>query len=389
VPLFEPFHALRYSPTVNLAEVCAQPYDVQSNADRETFARRSKHNIVHLDLPIGDDPYRRAGENLEKWKDNKTLIVDEAPSFTIYRMRFVDSAGVSRRTTGVIGALRIEPADSKEVMPHEQTTPKAKTDRLELTRATRANLSPIWALSLTPGLTTALVEPAELVGSFTDENSVEHRVERVTNSARCAVISGLVAQHPVVIADGHHRYAISRSYRDENPRVDFAKSILCYVNELVDEQLSVAAIHRLYSGVSSEILLEHLERYFEIQKIAPLDSSIIGKMSRDSFLTFASKDGACMSMKPKPELFSGVRNLDSALLEHALRECKHSVAYQHGFTEVQARLAEDEFTAAVLIRPVSVAEIQRTATEGLLMPPKSTFFTPKLQTGLVLRQLVD
>ncbi|MFM7820641.1 MAG: DUF1015 family protein, partial [Actinomycetota bacterium] len=122
---------------MNLAEICAPPYDVQSNADRETYARRSMHNIVHLDLPIGDDPYRRAGENLEKWKDDRTLIVDEAPSFTIYRMSFVDSAGVSRRTTGVIGALRIEPADSKEVMPHEQTTPKAKTDRLELTRATR------------------------------------------------------------------------------------------------------------------------------------------------------------------------------------------------------------------------------------------------------------
>jgi len=372
---------------MDLAEVCAQPYDVQSESDRANYARRNKHNIVNIDLPVGGNAYQRAGELLKRWILDKVLVADDAPSFTIYRMSFVDSTGARRQTSGVIGALRIEAADSKEVLPHEQTTPKAKTDRLELTRATRANLSPIWGLSLTENLTGALAEPAELVGSFTDENSVEHRVERVTNQARCAMISNLIGQRPVVIADGHHRYAISRMYRDENPELDLARSILCYINELVDDQLSVAAIHRLYSDVSSQILLEHLGKYFEMSGLSRIDSSIIGKMTKDSRLTFISKDGVAMAMQPKAEMFSGVRNLDSAMLEHALRDCKHSVTYQHGFTEVRSRLTDDEISAAILIRPVSVAEIRRTANESLLMPPKSTFFTPKLQTGLVLRQL--
>jgi uncharacterized protein (DUF1015 family) len=92
-------------------------------------------------------------------------------------------------------------------------------------------------------------------------------------------------------------------------------------------------------------------------------------------------------MKPKPEMFNGVRNLDSAKLEHALADIEKSITYQHGFTEVNTQLKTGNYTAAILIRPVSVAEIQRTAAEGLLMPPKSTFFTPKLQTGLVIRKL--
>lgn len=387
MPQFEPFRALRYSPKYSLGDVCAQPYDVQSDADRESYARRSTHNIVHLDLPVGPDPYRQAAKTLSSWIESGALQLDAEPSFTLYRMKFVDSAGRARETVGVIGALQIEEPNSKEVLPHEQTTPKAKTDRLDLTRATQANLSPIWGLSLTPQLSTALVEPGELLGAFTDENDVQHIVERVSNRARCAVISKLIAQHPVVIADGHHRYAISRTYRDENPQLKDARSTLCYINELIDEQLSVAAIHRLYADVEISSLSKQLEKFFDIADLPTLTPSIIAKMSHDNHLTFVAPNGQAKSLKPKSEMFTGVRNLDSVFLEHALADIEKSVSYQHGFSEVTAQLKTGNYAAAILIRPVSVAEIQRTAAEGLLMPPKSTFFTPKLQTGLVLRNL--
>ena len=387
MPQFEPFRALRYSTKYSLGDVCSQPYDVQSDADRESYARRNTHNIVHLDLPVGPDAYREAAKTLSSWIESGALQLDAEPSFTLYRMKFVDSAGRARETVGVIGALQIEEPNSKEVLPHEQTTPKAKTDRLDLTRATQANLSPIWGLSLTPQLSTALVEPGELLGAFTDENGVQHIVERVSNRARCAVISKLIAQNPVVIADGHHRYAISRTYRDENAQLASAKSTLCYINELIDEQLSVAAIHRLYSDVETGSLLTQLEKFFDITDLPTLTPSIIAKMSQDSHLTFVAPTGQAKSLKPKSEMFTGVRNLDSVFLEHALADIEKSVSYQHGFSEVTAQLKTGKYTAAILIRPVSVSEIQRTAAEGLLMPPKSTFFTPKLQTGLVIRPL--
>ncbi|MFM8663328.1 MAG: DUF1015 family protein [Acidimicrobiaceae bacterium] len=387
MPQFEPFRALRYSAKYSLGDVCAQPYDVQSDSDRESYANRSTHNIVHLDVPGGPDADREAAKNLSSWIESGALQLDAEPSFTLYRMKFVDTAGRARETVGVIGALRIEEQNSKEVLPHEQTTPKAKTDRLDLTRATQANLSPIWGLSLTPQLSKAFVEPGELLGAFTDENGVQHIVERVSNRARCAVISKLIAQHPVVIADGHHRYAISRTYRDENPQLNDAKSTLCYINELIDEQLSVAAIHRLYSDVEVGSLLAQLQKYFDVIDLPTLTPAIIAKMSQDSHITFVAPTGQAKSLKPKPEMFAGVRNLDSVFLEHALADIDKSVSYQHGFTEVTTQLKTGKYTAAILIRPVSVAEIQRTAAEGLLMPPKSTFFTPKLQTGLAIRPL--
>ena len=138
MPQFEPFRALRYSAKYSLGDVCSQPYDVQSDADRESYARRNTHNIVHLDLPVGPDAYREAAKTLSSWIESGALQLDAEPSFTLYRMKFVDSASRTRETVGVIGALQIEEPNSKEVLPHEQTTPKAKTDRLDLTRATQA-----------------------------------------------------------------------------------------------------------------------------------------------------------------------------------------------------------------------------------------------------------
>ncbi|MCX6535192.1 MAG: DUF1015 domain-containing protein [Actinobacteria bacterium] len=387
MPQFLPFQALRYSPEISLADVCSAPYDVQSDADRAAFASRSEHNIVNIDLPVGDEPYLEAAKRFKSWQDSGVLVLDETPSFTLYRMKFTDSEGKTRQTVGIIGALKIEPPDSQEVLPHEQTTPKAKTDRLELTRATHANLSPIWGLSLTTGLTTALVEPGESLGAFTDENNVEHIVERISNKARCAVISKLISQSPVVIADGHHRYAISRTFSAEATNLAEANLVMCYINELVDEQLSVAAIHRLYSGTSYDDLKATLAKSFEISPIAKVSDTIISEMALNNHLTLIAIDGSGSVLTPKPQEFSGVRQLDSALLEHAMKNFEHEVSYQHGLSEVRQQLTTGKFSAAVLIRPVSVAEIQRTAHEGLLMPPKSTFFTPKLQTGLVIRSL--
>ena len=139
------------------------------------------------------------------------------------------------------------------VLPHERTTAKASTDRLDLTRATAANLSPVWGLSLSKGLTELLAEPGEPLGTVTEEG-VEHVVERVTDPHRIAAITDKLAADDVLIADGHHRYGVSRIYRDEirdaTGRTDSpAELTLAFVNELIEEQLSVAAIHRLYSDI--------------------------------------------------------------------------------------------------------------------------------------------
>jgi len=394
VPRFEPFQALRYGSNVELKEVCSPPYDVLSDADRLALANKHENNIVHIDMPLAPsgNAYEHAASVLTQWIGSSVMVRDEVPSFTLYRMQFTDSTGKPRNVVGVIGALEVVDEGAGGVLPHERTTPKAKTDRLELTRATDANLSPVWGLSLASGLSKLLSEPGEHLGSVIDDLGVIHSVERVADGARIAAISTAISSHPVVIADGHHRYAISRTYRDEtrdrlNSKTSGAELTMTYVNELIDDQLSVAAIHRLYEGISYKELAAALSPFFTITDADPVGPTTLSQMNERNSLCLVAKTGRTHWLTPIANKFAGVRNLDSAYLEHALSNVQHEVRYQHGVTEIQHELQTSDATAAILIRPVSVAEIQRTANEGLLMPPKSTFFTPKLRTGFVLREM--
>jgi uncharacterized protein (DUF1015 family) len=390
VPRFEPFPAIRFA-TEDLAPVVAPPYDVLSDADVDSLEARSLHNIVRIDVPRGGkDRYELAAKTMEAWLKEGILAVDEEPSFTIYRMRFTDSTGVRRDIAGALGGLEVVDLEAGGVLPHERTTAKASTDRLDLTRATAANLSPVWGLSLSHGLTELLAEPGEPLGAVTDEGVV-HVVERVTDPQRIAAIRDKLAADDVLIADGHHRYGVSRSYRNEireaTGRTDTpAELTLAFVNELIEEQLSVAAIHRLYADIAVGDLAQALARSFELVPTERPSDADLADLHKQGLLILVSRDAA-WQMQPRPRRFDGVRPLDGGWLETALADVPLTVSYQHGLAETLQEVDGGRASAAVLIRPVSVAEIERTAREGLLMPPKSTFFTPKLKTGFVIRSM--
>lgn len=395
MPRFEPFSALRYAPGTQLDAVTAPPYDVLSDADIAELRARHSANIVYVDVPRdidGPTRYDDAAQLLATWVGDGIMVNDPSPTFTIYRMRFVDESGRSRRTVGVLGALEVVDEGAPGVLPHERTTPKAKTDRLDLTRATRTNLSPVWGLSLTPGLTAVLAEPGELVGQTTDENGVVHTVERVSDPQRVAAISDAVGANPVLIADGHHRYAISRTYRDEcresaGHASDGAELTLTYVAELVEDQLSIDAIHRIYPSTSADTMAAHLEPFFELSPAGDVDSGFAREVVERGCLCLVDHLGRGTWLTPRAGAFDSVRDLDGAYLEHALAAHDVDVTYQHGVGNVVEVVASTSSACGVLIRPTSIDEIRRTADERLLMPPKSTFFTPKLRTGLVLRPL--
>lgn len=387
MPTFRPFRALRYSPGTDLQSVISPPYDVLTASDVAELAARDPANIVHVDVPAGAaDRYDRAAERLTDWVARGVLVRDDAPSFTIYRMQFTDDSGSERVISGVLGGLGVYDYADGEVLPHERTTPKASTDRLDLTRATRANLSPVWGLSMASGLTAALSEPGEPMGECRFDG-VTHRVERVTDPVRIEQIAGIIGRDAVLIADGHHRYGVAQTYLAEQPDTLGAQHTLTFVNELIADQLSVAAIHRLYGGVSLAELRSHLATRFDLAPATVPGPEVLGEMEASGRLLLLTRDGTAEWLSPRPGAFTDVRALDGAWLEQALSECAAEVSYQHGFGEVLAAMASGNHTAAVLIRPTSVAEIERTAREGLLMPPKSTFFSPKLRTGLVIREI--
>ena len=394
VPRFEPFPALRYA-SADLAEVTAPPYDVLSDDDVDELAARHAHNIVHVDVPRehdGDGRYEAAADLLRTWLAAGVLTRDDEPSFTLYRMSFTDAAGQDRQIVGVIGALEVVDDGAGRVLPHERVTPKASTDRLDLTRATEANLSPIWGLSLASDLTRLLEEPGEPVGSVT-AGGVTHAVERVTGTERVAAISAMVWSDDVLIADGHHRYGVARRYRDEVRAATGdvgtpAELTLAFVSELVADQLSVEAIHRVYRDIGPDDLLSALTVGFEVSPAGRVGAGTLAEMATRGVLCLMTPDGEGRWLTPRPGAFDEVRALDGLWLEHLLDGTSATVSYQHGVTELRELMARDDtVTGAVLIRPVGVDEIERTAREGLLMPPKSTFFTPKLLTGLVVRPL--
>ena len=218
MPRFEPFTGLRYRSSLPLDRVTAPPYDVLSAADRAHYGGLDSVNVVHVDVPAppeGAERYANAARLLAAWQADGTLVADPSPSFTRYQMSFHDEAGRPRTLTGYIGALEVLPVDvTGDVLPHEQTTPKDRSDRLDLTRATDANLSAVWGLSMADGFAELATLPSRPIGTFTADG-VTHDLTRIDDATACARIAAVVGSAPVVIADGHHRYAVARLFRAE------------------------------------------------------------------------------------------------------------------------------------------------------------------------------
>ena len=338
MPTFAPFRAWRYAPDVPLDAVLAPPYDVLSPADVAALQGRDPRNIVWVDVPQGSSStrYAEAAALLSSWRSAGVLVEDPEPSYTIYRTRFVDATGAARDLAAVLGALDAGGV-AAGVLPHERTTPKASTDRLDLTRATEANLSPVWGLSLAAGLSALLVAPGEVLGSVVVDG-VEHVVERVTASDRVAAITAAVESESVLIADGHHRYAVAGAYAAEVGGAGGSTATLALVGELVEEQLSIAAIHRLYAGVPFSALTSALALGFSLVPFAGdhpvIDTEVLAAMTDRGALVLVGPGGARWWLVPLAGAFDGVRSLDGAWLEAVLSDeeigrasCRERVLY--------------------------------------------------------------
>jgi uncharacterized protein (DUF1015 family) len=402
MPRFEPFTGIRYatetpeSPVAgaSLDDLVSPPYDVISPERREQLAARHSHNAVHVDLPAADgdrSPYEVAAEMFGRWQREGALARDLRPAFYTYRMDCEDEAGRARRTIGVIGALELSRPDQGEVLPHEHTTPKAKSDRLEMLRATRANLSAIWGLSPAAGLTDLLQE-AEVVGRWTGSDGTHHELGRIDDADRVAAIADKVGGAPIVIADGHHRYETSLAYRDESRARGTgdgggAELTMMFVVELVETELTVLPIHRLITGLPVGLdLADALTPWFDVRPLdGQVDGRIADRMVDDGGLCLVLPDRAAL-LVPRPDAMRGVRDLDSSRLDAALAGLPaHELTFQHGIEHVVERVQRREAQAGVLLRPVRVPQIAEIAEGGDRMPPKSTYFHPKPSTGAVFR----
>jgi len=418
VPDLFPFPGLRYqlgALHTDLGALTAPPYDVIDEEGRARLEAAHPQNAVRLILPRdvdSGDRYQRARETFEQWQGDGVLAAD-TPHLYVYRMGFTDDDGRARRMTGVVGALALS-ALGEDVLPHERTMKKARSDRLDLLRSVRANLDPVWMLSPAGGLS-ELLEPALTGGvaaaSCVDEYGVEHCLFPIEGDL-VDRIREKVGTAPLIIADGHHRYETSLAYRDEQQTAGVddpgAARIMALVVELAEEQLSVQPIHRLILGATGNFI----GKLNVVAEVEPMGGNnpegvrrLMAEMERTESLGLVAGPGLAL-LRPRLEaLRAGLERLpeplwevDTALLEvmlgrlYAQREALRMsddivIDFRHDALTVAAMVAKGTVGAAILLRPVSVSQIEAVAEAGLRMPQKTTFFQPKPLTGLVFRSL--
>jgi uncharacterized protein (DUF1015 family) len=397
VPEFLPFPAIRFAstgPAEDLSARCSPPYDVIEPEAHDALLAADPHNVVRLILP---DRYEDADRLFRDWQADGTVVVDDEPTFSIYRMSYSDDDGDQRTTTGVIGGLAL---DRDGVLPHERTLPKAKSDRLELLRATRANFEPIWGLSLGRGLT-ALLEPSDApVAAAVDADGARHELYRLDDPGRVEAVSALVGGARLVLADGHHRFETACTYHDERGEPDRgAGSIMMLVVELQPEELCVRAIHRLLTGIDGVDLRSALAGPFTVtpagandaERVVALEDAMrtegsLGLVDSQGLALLTPTDALEESLAALP---APLGHVDSARFEVGVLPVLGGVTlgYRDGARTVAAAVEKGQAEAAVLLRPVDVATIRSAADAGVRMPEKTTFFSPKPRTGMVFRSL--
>ena len=348
--------------------------------------------LPEADLSGGRDRYAVATDLFTTWQAEGVIVADAEPSLYPYRM--TDHSG--RATTGVIGALGLaEPGDESDILPHEQTLPKPKSDRLDLLRATRANLSPIWGLSMAAGVT-ATFDPTDddPVADVYDDDGVRHQLWVLSDADTVAAVGAAVATAPVVLADGHHRYETARAYQAECRQANGGVPgrydlVMALVVELSEDQLTVGAIHRTISGLPGDFdLVAALGQWFDVVRAGAADDRTLGALADSSSLALVT-GGQAYLLLTHPEVQEQEGNdLDSNVIATVLAELPpHEVMHRHSVAEALEALQQGQGQAAFLLRPVTVKQIDHWANERRRMPPKTTFFSPKPRTGMVFRSL--
>ncbi len=408
MPEVQPFPGILYRvPEAELPKVLAPPYDVIPPAYQEELYERDPRNIVRvvLNRTNGDGAYAEAGETFRRWREEGLLAADPEPGFYVVEQAFT-AEGKTLRRFGLLARFRAVDAGERVILPHEQTRPGAKEDRYRLLRATRANFSPIFMMfsdpeaRFTPPLLDAISHPAAL--RYTDDSGVAHRVWRVAEPALVSAFRDLLAGTRAYIADGHHRYATALRYRDETGP-DGAWSF-GYFTPMEAPGLVVLPYHRILSeGPSLAEARSRLVRHFDLQAApdVPAAAAAVAGSRRPHAFALAEPGGGALVAESREDteaLLPGdaspsLRALDTYFLHRAvlgplLDVPDSAVRYVHSLAEAEEAVAQKSCRLAVLLRATPVKQIVDVSEAGESMPTKSTFFHPKLPSGLVIHPLV-
>jgi uncharacterized protein (DUF1015 family) len=373
----QPIRALRYDPdrTGGLQDVVAPPYDVIDEEQRASLEARSPYNVVRIDLPRGgEDRYDRAAALLDGWRAEGAVVLDETPALWTLAQDYVGPDGERRTRQGMFARVRVEEYGPGRIRPHERTHPGPREDRLRLTRATRANLSPIFSLFSDPA--GAVADALSRAGGGAvwaqtiDDDGTVNRLGRVDDGAAIAAVQGVLSETELLIADGHHRYETARVYAEEIGGEGPHRYVLMCLVALQDPGLTVFPTHRLVRGLrpdQHEALADALRRDFDIEALG--DTAALAPESGDTAVLEAL-------------VLKGALEMSDEDIDHL-----EGLGYARDFAQALERVQSAEYDAAFFMAPTPVQRVHEVAASGESMPPKSTYFFPKVPTGLLFNPL--
>lgn len=424
--MLRPFQALRYDPNHAgpLPDVVAPPYDVISEPERDTLYERSPYNVVRLILNRDGDRYASSAAFLADWRRDGVLARDPRPALYYYEEEFALADGSRHARRGVLTTVKIEPFSAGVIRPHERTFARAKKDRMALLRACRTNLSPIFGLFaespdlLDPLRRVAAARPADV--ALTDHNGWQHRLWIVDDPAALAATAAALAPQTVFIADGHHRYETALEYRDAvnaegaHPAEAPHNFVLMYLTSMQEPGLLVLPTHRVLGArvaLDPADLERRLAPYFAMQPFsrddlpalhahlaqAPEEARFaVALRGRPDIVALGLRDKAALE-RYAADVTPTVRKLDVTVLDAVVlkgilgldtvaAEQAGDLTYTHADRDALAGL-DSGAVAAFLMNAPRLESVAEVCLAGEVMPQKSTYFFPKLASGLVLHPL--
>jgi uncharacterized protein (DUF1015 family) len=446
-----PFRGIRYNQKMvsNLAQVICPPYDVIALEQQKLYYERSDYNAIHLEFPaenpkLTGDKYQRAAITFQQWLKHGILQIDGAPSFYLHDHHF-EYSGEKKIRRGLIARVKLEPWDSG-IYPHEETFPKAKSDRLQLMQACRANFSPL--LSLYQGserkIASILSEASRAkpmieisvlslsTGGGQDEGRETHTLWAITDPEIKRELSQFLSSQPLYIADGHHRYETALTYQQERAQVSYEQIpspfkgegqceseevkqsltgneafnyVMMELVDFSDPGLVVLPLHRLVRGIASSSLVglgDQLRNFFVLESVPlkagscqlPVDSclGILG-LQPDSLVVLKKRQDISLEAVMPGNRSQAYREFDVSILNHIILDkmldltSKEDVAYTVDLKEAYQQIKAGKYQLAFLLNPPKPEMVKAVADAQDRMPSKSTYFYPKLPAGLVINPL--
>jgi uncharacterized protein (DUF1015 family) len=415
-----PFKGILYDPQkVDATSVVAPPYDIVTPELRDELYKRSPFNIIRIDFgkDEADDNehinrYTRASSMLSDWLRQGILYEDPEPSFYCYEIQYTSNNN-KKTLKGLIGAVRLEKLGSGKIHTHEMTYSKPKADRLNILRFCRANISPIFSLySSKEKITSRILENITRKKPFLEAKNGEgflHRLWKINNRKSIEDIKKEMADKDIFIADGHHRYEVSLEFKREmEEKIKRQKSeyrnwnyVMMLLVNIEDNGLTILPTHRIASVKGDMDIKKMLSNYFHISTI-PYDDSAITKAKNDMFKVMNKRQHSFGMLIKGQNAFhvlefkgsytdinthDSLRHVDATILHKLIFEKIlgiHEFNYEMDSDIVIQKVINGSFHIAFFLNPTKIDDVKKVALAGQRMPPKSTYFYPKLLTGMVL-----